>query len=448
MDGTASATPGQKAALIIFAILLSFRIVRILGNAIGYFVYRPAKLLAEPTFNGGDCSVILPVTHPTDPDLEKCVFSVLENFPNQLYIVAVGERYRDYLDRRLGHLRYAFPATQINIGAVHKNNKRRQISHGINQVSTRITVIVDDRVYWPKGFLRSALAPFEKGLVAGITVPRRVRKPSSGDAWDSFWACLASFYYAHLDHENQCVNALDSSAMLGAATGLYRSYIIMQKSFLEEFEGERCFFGRYGPLKKDEHQFFNQYLLQHSDLLSAQSTADTTVEVPLGSHSEFIADCQRWIRSTWRLNTSMLCFKECWRFPWAVYATWLSGLFSFTLLFDVIVIVVFLFTQLFAEHWAHVFVVLGLIMFMKLIHTLPPWLRMVRMPFSLATMLLCSLFLLPAQYLLCLLKIKTLLTYWYAERAECEKTDVEQGRGNKEPSWIWGDVQLPHLGRR
>ncbi|KAM5355233.1 hypothetical protein ACJ41O_001879 [Fusarium nematophilum] len=456
MDGSIATTPGQKAALGILLSLIILRSVRVVGNTIGYILYRPAapvNPLPEegPHASSRDCSVILPVTHPDDRDLEQCVRAILRNDPRRLHIVTVGSRSRDSLDQRLAHLRYEFPGTRIYIGAVNHPNKRRQIAHGIDAAAgSRVIVLVDDRVHWPTSFLESALAPFEDGLVAGVTVRRTVRRPSEDSRWGSFWRTLADFYYALLDHENLCVNAIDNSAILCGSTTLFRGHVL-DRSFLDSLENERCFFGRYGPLKGDEYHFFTRYLLENDWRLKVQSTAEACVEVDVASFGDFFDECQRLIRSRLRTSVSMLCAikDEGWRSLWAIYATWLTELFSFRLFYDAALFVTFIFLKPFSEDRVSILLVLAFILATKYFSGIPVALRVANQGASFGTWGLCFPLLIPIGYVHTLLKVKVFASYWKSSRAECKSTDEEKAQSRKrtrygdqidEPGWISGDV--------
>ncbi|KAF4968368.1 hypothetical protein FZEAL_10401 [Fusarium zealandicum] len=441
MEASSSTTSGQKAAFVILAILLALRLIRFLGTAIGFILYRPVVPQEAPAFTSRDCSVIFAVTRPQDPALERQVRSVLHNDPCAFYIVTVGKESRDQLDRLLAPLRIEFPNTQISIGAVNSANKRRQISHALRSASTRITVLIDDGVFWPRTFLKSAMAPFKDLLVGAITVRKRVCAVSNS-LWDSFWACLASIYYSYLDHESRCANAVDGSVSYGDSTALYRTPFLAQ-NFVDDFEAERCCFGRIGPLRADEYHYFNTWMLQNDNFVRVQSSPGCTVDIAFQSPTKFLGDCERMARGQWRSSISMLCFfRENWRFPWAIYSVWLHQLVSFPLFFDAIVILLFTQTRYFVEEQGRVAILFCILLAMKVLHTLPMWFCGAQGPFRLASILLCWFFLIPIGYLHTLLKAKALLTYWHVERAECLKSDEEMARQCAEPAWIWGHTGM------
>ncbi|KAM0441162.1 hypothetical protein ACHAPT_000468 [Fusarium lateritium] len=443
MDGT-TPTAAQMGTFVAICVLLAPRLFRLVGNLIGNIAAPSIRGRVPSTyrqsFNNRDCSVIMPITDPESKDLECCIRSILQNNPMYLYIVGIGLEARDRLETRLKDIRPEFPKTQIGIGAVERASKRRQISHAAKSVETRITIVVDDNVHWPAGFLKAAMGPFENGLVTSITVPKCVQIAPSDLFWGTVWKRLANFHYAHLHVQNRAASAYDSSAILLGSTVLYRSYTLSQ--VVDDYETEHCFFGRIGALTADEHAFYNQYFLQHDDLLAVPFSPGATAEVALYTFSDFIADCERHIRSTWRISASMVTFRESYRYPWGLYATWLSELASFTLIWDVAIITMFFFTHFYAEDSLNLCWFLVALFGMKMLEAL---MTMCNMDFRFCTcigIIPLLVFLIPCHYAYTLLKIKALLTYDRIERAEYQKLDMEQGR-LQEPSWFFGeDLQV------
>ncbi|EEU48889.1 uncharacterized protein NECHADRAFT_75486 [Fusarium vanettenii 77-13-4] len=415
-------TAGQVVSLVVICFLLAPRLLRLIGTLIGDIARSSIRGRVPPvhrvTHTPRDCSVIVPITNPDSTDLECCLRSILKNNPLYLYIVTVGIEDRDRLERRLNHLRKEFPLIHITVGAVKRRSKRRQIAHAIKSVTTQITVIVDDNVIWPPGFLGGALGPFEHPVLNCITVPKCVRAPLCDSFSTSCWKRLANFQYAYLHLQNRVATAYDFSAIPLGSTVLYRTYALDQ--VLDEYETEHCYFGRIGALTADEHSFYNLYLLQHDDRFNVPFTPGTSIEVCIYSFSDFIADCERHIRSTWRISANMLTSQQCLRYPWGLYATWLSELASFTLIWDAIIISLF-------------FCLFG----MKLVEAI---MTMIHMDFRYCDflgILPLLIVLIPCHYIYTILKIKALLTYQHIEHAEYKKLDRERDKSN-EPTWLIG----------
>ncbi|KAL2675468.1 hypothetical protein Neosp_011654 [[Neocosmospora] mangrovei] len=219
-------------------------------------------------------------------------------------------------------------------------------------------------------------------------------------------------------HRNRVGTAYDFSAIPLGSTVLYRTYALEQ--VLDEYETEHCYFGKIGALTADEHSFYNLYLLQHDDRFNVPFTPGTSIEVCIYCFSDFITDCERHIRSTWRISTNMLTSEQCLRYPWGLYGTWLSELASFTLIWDAIIISLF-------------FCLFG----MKLVEAVVTMIHMDFRYCDFLGILPLLIFLIPCHYIYTILKIKALLTYQHIEHAEYEKLDRERDKLN-EPTWLIG----------
>ncbi|RSL55784.1 hypothetical protein CEP54_009166 [Fusarium duplospermum] len=438
-------TSGQVASLVAICFFLAPRVLRLIGTLIGDIARSTIRGRVPPVHREilcpRDCSVIVPITNPDSIDLECCLRSILKNHPLYLYIVAVGVDVRDRLELRLKHLRREFPLLHIEIGAVNRRSKRRQVAHAVRMVTTRVTVVVDDNVLWPQGFLGGALGPFEHPVLNCITVPKCVRAPRCDSFLTSCWKRLANFQYAYLHLQNRVSTAYDFSAIPLGSTVLYRTYAFDQA--LDEYEMEHCFFGRIGALTADEHSFYNLYLLQHDDRFNVPFTPGMVVEVCIYSFSDFIADCERHIRSTWRISANMLTSEQCFRYPWGLYATWLSELASFTLIWDAIIVGLFLCTYFYAQNPVNLYWFFLGLFGMKLVEAV---MTMIHMDFRYCDfigILPLLIFLIPCHYFYTLLKIKALITYRQIEHAEYKKLDLERNKKN-EPTWLVGDTYPPN----
>ncbi|KAJ4329209.1 hypothetical protein N0V84_000335 [Fusarium piperis] len=200
---------------------------------------------------------------------------------------------------------------------------------------------------------------------------------------------------------------------------------------------EHCFFGKLGALTADEHTYYNQFFLQNDDRFNIPFTPGATAEVCMYSFSDFITDCERHIRSTWRISANMVTSQQCFRYPWALYATWLSELASFTLIWDVIIVTLFPFTYLYAQNSFNLYWFLLGLFGMKMVEAI---MTMIHMDFRYCDFMgvvPLLLFLIPCHYFYTVLKIKALLTYHHIEHAEYKKLDLERNK-SKEPTWLVG----------
>lgn len=134
---------GPVLALISFYVSLTFKYTSVFGNLIGFLCCRPTTLRRNSSISPLDCSVILPVTNVADRHLEECIRSILHNYVRTIYITASSWTERDLVHEMVGSLRYEFPETSIQVGAISEVNKRRQVAHAVRHISSKITILAD-----------------------------------------------------------------------------------------------------------------------------------------------------------------------------------------------------------------------------------------------------------------------------------------------------------------
>ncbi|KAH7221490.1 hypothetical protein BKA60DRAFT_595391 [Fusarium oxysporum] len=276
-------------------------------------------------------SVILTIRDPNDPNLLDYVRSILKNKPEQLFITTS--------DRKAQH--------RISVGAVNEPSRRREIAHALASVSTPLTVLTDQGVHWSSRFLESALIPFADSRVGCVTVPMIARKRDG--IWGSFWTCLFSCYYGLMAEKNRALNALDSSALFSGSPVLFRTKLAAQLRFKQQFEAEPCLNRWRGVHKADEYLFFNRYLLQEAVhevpcLVVFQDTPDATVQADRRSIAEFLSEYLQMTRNLWRLSRVMIRQRERNQYPWAFLLTHLSSFASFTLIYEILFVLLVHFT--------------------------------------------------------------------------------------------------------
>ncbi|KAF7548461.1 hypothetical protein G7Z17_g7029 [Cylindrodendrum hubeiense] len=421
-------------ALVAFTVLVAFRYSRLLGNLTGAAFYRPFPIPAHPAITCRDCTVIMPIVDLGNPHLEQCIRSILRNRIQALFLVTVGTQYRNRLHDLISELRFEFPNTVIHVGALPKANKRSQIAHAIPQVTTGITILSDDCVFWPNRFLTAALAPFTDSHVGGVGTNKRIRRDATGFGWESFWGFLESVYFEALNYETRATNAIDGSvSVIGGQTALYRTNIVQTPEFLDAFQNEYFFFGKCGPIAAGDDNFITRWLFQHDWRIGIQSTGNACVEIPTSTASQFISHCDRRSRNSWRSDVTMLfCTPKLWKhYSWGTYAIHLSNLFNFPLFYDAALIISFAFTGYGTEMpWLFAVLVTGIFL-TKLAKAVPVLLQS---PMDVVFIPGLIIF----DYLLTFLKLKTLFTscnkHWGGRRV----ADLEDGPRD-EIGWIWGD---------
>ena len=148
---------------VMFILLLAFRYLRLLVHIVSFWVfYRPAPVPDNPTLFPSDCTIILPTVDPKNPDFKECINSCLLNRPGAIIVVTVGGKLTKLTKNILAPFKRRFPNTSITVKTADEANKRRQVAHGLQFMKTKITILLDDHVFWPsERFLPTILAPFE-----------------------------------------------------------------------------------------------------------------------------------------------------------------------------------------------------------------------------------------------------------------------------------------------
>ncbi|KAL7759680.1 hypothetical protein ACKLNR_009770 [Fusarium oxysporum f. sp. zingiberi] len=272
------------AAIVSVVVLSIIIVIRLTGFAMLQYGRRrypePHGRLNFPK----EISVILTIRDPNDPNLLDYVRSILKNKPEQLFITTS--------DRKAQHR-------------------------------------VDD------------------SRVGCVTVPMIARKRDG--IWGSFWTCLFSCYYGLMAEKNRALNALDSSALFSGSPVLFRTKLAAQLRFKQQFEAEPCLNRWRGVHKADEYLFFNRYLLQEAVhevpcLVVFQDTPDATVQADRRSIAEFLSEYLQMTRNLWRLSRVMIRQRERNQYPWAFLLTHLSSFASFTLIYEILFVLLVHFT--------------------------------------------------------------------------------------------------------
>lgn len=232
---------------VIFIFLFAFRYLRLLVHMVSFWLfYRPAPVPKEPSLFPSDCTVILPTVDPENPDFIECITSCLLNKPGALIIVTVGNELTKLTRNIVAPFKQRFPDTSISVRTVLVANKRRQVAHALPFVRTKITVLLDDHVFWPSvRFLPTILAPFEDPKVGIVGTNKRVRRTDKGSNLRSFWNMLGALYLERHNFEISATNAIDGGAfVVSGRTSAHRSEILKDFWFFTGITNDRFFFDR------------------------------------------------------------------------------------------------------------------------------------------------------------------------------------------------------------
>ena len=324
---------------ILFLALFAFRYVRLFGNIIGWYVYRPTPVPRDPTLGRSDATVIIPTVDPEGHNFGECLQSVLANAPGALIISTVGMAKHLAIEQKVETLRDAYPSTTISVISGMKANKRGQVGAALPLVKTKIVVLVDDHVFWPSpNFLPTVLAPLEVPGVGVVGTNKRVRRDRTGSIMTSFQNFLGCIYLERHNFEIRSTNAIDGGVfVLSGRTSIWRTTILQDPAFLQKFTNEYFFFGMFGPLNADDDNCLTRWAVSHGWKIKIQYSEDSMIETTIGT--SFLSRCLRWARTTWRSNSASLFTDPnnhlVWRNQsWTVYAAFITQFFNFALFYD------------------------------------------------------------------------------------------------------------------
>ncbi|CCC06055.1 hypothetical protein SMACR_00273 [Sordaria macrospora] len=350
--GIKNLSKGEQA-LYYFLALFIWRYLRFCINFIGFWSYKAAPMPKSNAnyFPGRDVTVVIPTVDPLGVDFYECLTSCARNGPRKIIVVTAGEALYAQTLSAVAPVMEEFPLIHFLVTRTDIANKREQVAHVIRYISTPITVLVDDHVFWNSyDLLKSMLAPFEDSQVGIVGTNKRVRRHEGLSVWRRFWNMLGCLYLDRHNFEVRATNAIDGGVFVisGRTVGI-RTCILEDKAFQAGYLREMFFFGLLGPLHPDDDNYITRYMVKNGWRIKIQYTKEAEIETTVGVgepvHTKFLGQCRRWVRTTWRSNTTSL-FTEgtVWATqPYCVYAVYLTSFTNFALFTDAAL--VYLFTK-------------------------------------------------------------------------------------------------------
>lgn len=204
-------------------------------------------------------------------------------------------------------------------------------------MKTKITILCDDHVFWPRDFIPHILAPFEDKMVGAVGTCKRVRRLDQGFSFPDFWNFIGALYLERHNFEIAATNHVDGGVfVLSGRTSAHQTAILQDPDFIHGFLNDYTFFGLVGPLHSDDDNFITRWMVNHGWKIRIQYSEGARIETTLGEYPKFLLQCLRWSRTTWRSNsTSLFSDRTVWRTqPWCVYTVHLTSLVNFALFYD------------------------------------------------------------------------------------------------------------------
>ncbi|PBP27159.1 capsule polysaccharide synthase [Diplocarpon rosae] len=329
-----------------FSLLFAFKFLKVTVHTFSFLLYRPYPIPKDPIFKPGDVTVIIPTVGAIDDqEFRETLKTIIANKPAHVIVCTVGRDKLEIADRvcaeKLATAKARCPThTLVRAISIDQASKRRQIFQAIQAVKTPIVALADDHVFWGEKYLESALAPFEDPTIGGVGTNKRVLRVPFAFTWANFLNFIACLYLERHNFECTASVFIDQGVfVLSGRSVLYRTAILKHPRFEQEYCHETWFFGLVGR---------NGFAVDDDNLLTRfttgiagykvwfQNTPDSTMFTTLGKPSIFFKQMDRWIRTTWRSNsTSLFSDQTPWKTqPWSVYAIYLSSFVNFALFYD------------------------------------------------------------------------------------------------------------------
>jgi hypothetical protein len=276
--------------------------LRLIVNCISFWTYRPISIPENPSYNSQDVTIILPTIAQGGHELETTLKTCLEAEPYELILVTIDANVDN-----LTLLAKNINSKKFRVLSIREANKRRQMCRAIPEVTTAITIFVDDDVIWGPKTMPWILAPFENPEMGGAGTSQRLKRPENMNAW----AFLNAVY---LDRRNfdciACLNIDGGLPCLSGRTVAYRSSILQDDAFTHGFTNEEW---RTCQLNADDDNFITRWLYSHNWKIAMQYHKEAEVQTTLEASPKYLNQCLRWVRSNWRSNLkSMFLERHYW----------------------------------------------------------------------------------------------------------------------------------------
>ncbi|KAJ9161072.1 Glycosyltransferase family 2 protein [Coniochaeta hoffmannii] len=329
--------------LFSFVMLFCWRYIRFFVNLVGFWIYKPTYVPDhELSYRGyKDVTVILPTIDPLGHDFNGCLDTCCQNLPTKVIIVTAGHALRETTKAVIAPVIARYRTIEFVIDCTDRANKRDQVGKVIPMIETKITVFIDDHVFWKPNLLHTMLQPFQNTAVGMVATNKCVRREAGLRLWRRCWNMLGALYLERHNFEIHATNAIDGGVfVVSGRTAAIRSEILQHPEFLPEYLNEKFLFGKCGPLAADDDNFITRFVVRHGWDIKVQYYPDACIETTVGVESpvvkKYLGQCTRWARTTWRSNScSLFTDRTVWyRQPYCAYAVYLTSFTNFAAVVD------------------------------------------------------------------------------------------------------------------
>lgn len=311
--------------LVIAAFAWLFRYVRLIVNCISHWTYRPVPIPDNPTYTSQDVTIILPTISSGGEELDRTIRTCLQSEPYEMILVTI-----DSNADALSKLAHKINSKKLRVLSIREANKRRQMCRAIPEVTTKLTIFVDDDVIWPVKVMQWMLAPFEDPKMGGVCTSQRLQRSETVSVWNFLGA-------AYLERRNfdcsACLHIDGGLPCLSGRSAAYRSSILQDEAFTYGFTHEEW---RTCQLNADDDNFITRWLYAHDWKIGMQYHKEAEVQTTLEDGPKYLSQCLRWVRSNWRSNLTSLFVERhyWWTQPWSTYSVLQTTVTAWALPYD------------------------------------------------------------------------------------------------------------------
>jgi cellulose synthase/poly-beta-1,6-N-acetylglucosamine synthase-like glycosyltransferase len=192
----------------------------------------------------------------------------------------------------------------IQIHAVPKAGKRRQIAFGLQHVKGDFVVLADADVFWGPQLLPHLLACFEDKTVGAVG--SRARVQSSASSTQSVWHFLADFRFAQRFCHVAATNLVDGGiSCLSGRTAAYHARLLQDGDFIEAFTGDD-WRGKH-RLDSGDDTFITRWIQTRGWKAVLQTYPAADIVTSAFESPKFLGQRIRWSRNAIRSFLRYLC---------------------------------------------------------------------------------------------------------------------------------------------
>ncbi|ORX92122.1 hypothetical protein K493DRAFT_226431 [Basidiobolus meristosporus CBS 931.73] len=305
-------TSDRFPVFVPFGIIGLYRYLWFLIKLSAWWVYRPIKPLANPTYNAyRDVTIVVP-TIDAGEEFKEAAHSWLANNPKEILIITETNMLGP-----LQELANSVNPEKIKVYTVPKANKRLQMVEGIRHTNTEILVFADDDAIWPPTLLEYVLACFEDPKMGGVGTSQRVKPVGKRQ---TMWEVLAGFRLTQRNIEVAASTHIDGGVCcLSGRTACYRTCILKDPSFIHSFTND-FWLGKY-QLNSGDDKFLTRWIVRHGWNTYIQACPEAELLSTFKNNWRFLKQVLRWTRNTWRSDIrSLMTERVIWhRYPFVAF---------------------------------------------------------------------------------------------------------------------------------